>query len=62
MWEDAQKCDAGKCRDEGHGDSRTAEKEEKSGGRTQQLGEIDEKVLVMRVEAMLGEVRRIGVI
>jgi len=63
MWENAQESDAGEGRYKTRrSEVGAAEKEQESHCRTEQLWEIYEKMLVTRVDAMLGKIRRIGIV
>ena len=62
VGEDAQEGNAGQRGDEGGGDIGAAEEEEEGGGWTEQLRDVDEEVLIARVQAMLGQVRSVGVV
>jgi len=62
VGENAQEGNAGQRGDEGGGDIGAAQEEEEGGSWTEQLRDVDEEVLIARVQAMLGQIRSVGVV
>lgn len=62
MWEYAQERDARNCRDKRHSDLGAPEQGKECDSRTEQLREVDKEMLVARVKAMLGQIRRVRIV